>query len=145
MEKVQVFETRYDELAQRLCDPSVMMSPDLYAQVMKEYKSVEPLALVYKQYCRASREKSEAEELLEENSSDSEMCAMLREELDVLDAQLLHLTEEMKILLLPKDPNDDRNVIVEIRGGAGGEEAALFAAVLYRMKRNWVDSRRSTS
>ena len=132
-EKVQVFENRYDELAQKLCDPSVVSSPELYAETMKEYKSAEPLALKYKEYKKAVSEREETVEMLNESGSDREMEEMLEEELKMLDEKINIISDEMKILLLPKDPNDDRNVIIEIRGGAGGEEAALFAAVLFRM------------
>ena len=132
-EKVQVFENRYDELAQKLCDPSVVSSPELYAETMKEYKSAEPLALKYKEYKKAVSEREETVEMLNESGSDREMEEMLEEELKMLDDKISEISDEMKILLLPKDPNDERNVIIEIRGGAGGEEAALFAAVLFRM------------
>ena len=129
-DKVQVFESRYEELSQKLCDPSVVSSPDVYAEVMKEYKSVEPLALKYREYRKTLEEIKEIEEILNESDTDSEM---FEEEKKSLEEKLSSISEEMKILLLPKDPNDDRNVIIEIRGGAGGEEAALFAAVLFRM------------
>ena len=129
-EKVQVFESRYEELSQKLCDPSVVSSPELYAEVMKEYKSVEPLALKYREYRKISSDIEEIKEILNENDTDTEM---FEEEKQALEEKLESVSEEMKILLLPKDPNDDRNVIIEIRGGAGGEEAALFAAVLFRM------------
>ena len=129
-EKVQVFESRYEELSQKLCDPSVVSSPELYAEVMKEYKSDEPLALKYREYRKISSDIEEIKEILNENDTDTEM---FEEEKQALEEKLESVSEEMKILLLPKDPNDDRNVIIEIRGGAGGEEAALFAAVLFRM------------
>ena len=129
-EKVQVFENKYEELAQKLCDPSVVSSPDRYAQIMKEYKSVEPLALKYREYKKTLEDIAEIDEILSESGTDSEI---FEEEKQALEENLKSIEEEMKILLLPKDPNDDRNVIMEIRGGAGGEEAALFAAVLFRM------------
>ena len=129
-DRIQVFESRYEELSQKLCDPSVVSSPDIYAKVMKEYKSVEPLALKYREYRKILEEISEINELLTESGTDAEM---FEEEKKSLEEKLSSISEEMKILLLPKDPNDDRNVIIEIRGGAGGEEAALFAAVLFRM------------
>ena len=132
-EKVQVFENRYDELAQKLCDPSVVSSPELYSKTMKEYKSAEQLALKYKEYKKALSERAETAEMLNESDLDQDLSEMLEEELKMLDEKISIISDEMKILLLPKDPNDDRNVIVEIRGGAGGEEAALFAAVLFRM------------
>lgn len=132
-EKVEVFENRYEELSGKLCDPSVTSSPERYAETMKEYRAVEPIALKYREYKKALKEEQEARELLAENGNDKEMCSMLEEEIAEVSQKIEKLSEEIKILLLPKDPNDDRNVIVEIRGGAGGEEAALFASVLYRM------------
>lgn len=132
-ERVQVFETKYEELSEKLCDPSVTSSAERYTEVMKEYKAVEPIALKYREYKKTVAEINDVRELTEENRNDAEMSQMLSEELDMLETSLAGLENELKLLLLPKDPNDDRNVIVEIRGGAGGEEAALFAAVLYRM------------
>lgn len=132
-EKVQGIERRYEELSEKLCDPMVIASAERYREVMKEYKSIEPLALTYRAYQKAVSDRKEAKELLADNGQDAELSAMLNEEIAAAEQEIERLTGEMKLLLLPKDPNDDRNVIVEIRGGAGGEEAALFAAVLYRM------------
>ena len=132
-EKVQGIERRYEELSEKLCDPAVTSSAERYTEVMKEYKAIEPLALAYRSYQKAVSDKQEAQNLLEESGQDTELSAMLTEEIAAAEQIIDRLTAEMKLLLLPKDPNDDRNVIVEIRGGAGGEEAALFAAVLYRM------------
>ena len=133
IDRLQVFENRYEELSEKLCDPSVTSSAELYTEVMKEYKAVEPIALKYREYKNSVKELSEAIELLEENKNDSEMCDMISEEISELEERIPQIESELRILLLPKDPNDDKNVIVEIRGGAGGEESALFAAVLYRM------------
>ncbi len=132
-EKVEIFAERYEELSAKLCDPVVTSSPERYTETMKEYKAVEPVALKYKEYQQALADEKDTKELLEESGSDKELTQMLTEELAALRGTIERLTSELKILLLPKDPNDERNVIVEIRGGAGGEEAALFAAVLYRM------------
>ena len=133
IDRLQVFENRYEELSEKLCDPSVTSSAELYTEVMKEYKAVEPIALKYREYKNSVKELSEARELFEENKNDSEMCDMISEEISELEERIPQIESELRILLLPKDPNDDKNVIVEIRGGAGGEESALFAAVLYRM------------
>ena len=133
IDRLQVFENRYEELSEKLCDPAVTSSAELYTQVMKEYKAVEPVALKYREYKSCVNELSEARELFEENKNDSEMCDMISEEISELEERIPQIESELRILLLPKDPNDDKNVIVEIRGGAGGEESALFAAVLYRM------------
>ena len=133
-EKVQGIARRYEELSEKLCDPTVTSSPERYAEVMKEYKLLEPMAQAYAAYQKSVNDRDEAKELLLENGEqDAEMTAMLTEEIAAAEQEMERLTAEIKLLLLPKDPNDDRNVIVEIRGGAGGEEAALFAAVLYRM------------
>ena len=132
-EKVQAIEDRYEELAEKLCDPAVTASAKKYQEVMKEYKAVEPVALKYREYKNAEQALKDAREMLEENKNDSEMREMIAEEIAGLEETVPVIVSELKILLLPKDPNDDRNVIVEIRGGAGGEEAALFAAVLFRM------------
>ncbi len=133
IERLQVFEDRYEELSEKLCDPAVTSSPQRYAAVMKEYKAVEPVALAYRAYRQTLTEKDEAEELMADSGSDRELTALLAEEIDLLSRRAEEQKEELRLLLLPKDPNDDRNVIMEIRGGAGGEEAALFAAVLFRM------------
>lgn len=133
IDRLQVFENRYEELSEKLCDPSVTSSAELYTEVMKEYKAVEPVALKYREYKAAVKELSDAKELFEENKNDSDMCEMVSEEISGLEERIPQIESELRILLLPKDPNDDKNVIVEIRGGAGGEESALFAAVLYRM------------
>ena len=132
-ERVQAIEDRYEELAEKLCDPAVTSSAKKYQEVMKEYKAVEPVALKYREYKNAEQALKDAREMLEENKNDSEMREMIAEEIAGLEETVPVIVSELKILLLPKDPNDDRNVIVEIRGGAGGEEAALFAAVLFRM------------
>ncbi|MBQ8135599.1 MAG: peptide chain release factor 1 [Clostridia bacterium] len=131
-DKLKVFENKYEEISARLCDPEVASSAEKYTASMKELKSVEPIALKFREYKTFKKELADAEEMFSAES-DSELKEMIGEEIAELKSREEILTEELKILLLPKDPNDDRNVIVEIRGGAGGEEAALFAAVLYRM------------
>ena len=131
-DKLEIFESKYEELSARLCDPAVAGSSEKYTETMKELKGVEPVALKYREYKKCMEELSQAKELLT-GEDDAQLRALAQDEVSQLSAELSRLTEELKLLLLPKDPNDDRNVIIEIRGGAGGEEAALFAAVLYRM------------
>lgn len=133
IEKLKVFATRYEELSNRLCDPTVIGDNEKYTAVMKEYKTLEPIVLKYKEYQQTLENIEEAKLILSDESADKELQDMADEELKENKNRLEELNEEIKILLLPKDPNDERNVIVEIRGGAGGEEAALFAGVLYRM------------
>lgn len=142
-DKLAVFEKRYEELNQKLYDPAVAADPELYAKIMKEYKALEPVAQKYKEYKTAQQNAEEARQILNEGSQDKELKEMAEQELARSKEELVILSEELKLLLLPKDPNDSRSVIVEIRGGAGGEEAALFCGVLFRMysmyaeKRGW--------
>lgn len=131
-DKLKVFENKYEELSSRLCDPQVASSAEKYTETMKELRAVEPVALKYREYKDCKAELDGAKEMLAEEN-DSELKDMIESEISQLEKRISDIGEELKILLLPKDPNDERNVIVEIRGGAGGEEAALFAAVLYRM------------
>lgn len=132
-EKIKIFSKRYDELNNRLYDPSVAADPNEYSKVMKEVKSIEAIVLKYREYKEILKAMDEAREIIEDSSSDKDFREMAMSEIDDCKEKLPEITEELKILLLPKDPNDSRNVIMEIRGGAGGEEAALFCGVLYRM------------
>lgn len=132
-EKIEIFSKRYDELNNRLYDPSVAADPNEYSKVMKEVKSIEAIVLKYREYKEILKAMDEAREIIEDSSSDKDFREMAMAEIDDCKEKLPEITEELKILLLPKDPNDSRNVIMEIRGGAGGEEAALFCGILYRM------------
>ena len=131
-DKIEIFDKRYSELSQRLYEPSVAANPDEFQKVMKELKSIEEIVLTYRDYKSAAESEKESLEILSE-TSDPELKELAQAELDEAKASIETLSEKLKILLLPKDPNDERNVIVEIRGGAGGEESALFSAVLFRM------------
>lgn len=143
LEKLAVFEKRFEELTHKLYDGAVAADPERYTQIMKEFRTLEPIALKYREYKEAQERQTQAKELLREQGIEKELKEMAEQEQAEAKAQADALEEELKILLLPKDPNDDRNVIVEIRGGAGGEEAALFCSVLFRMysmyaeKRGW--------
>ncbi len=131
-EKIEIFDKRYSELSQKLYEPSVAADPEQYQKTMKELKSIEEIVLTYREYKQAVKSQDESIEILEE-SGDSDLKELAQLELDEAKQNIEELSEKLKILLLPKDPNDERNVIVEIRGGAGGEESALFSAVLFRM------------
>ncbi len=139
-EKLAMLEERYNEIEGRLADPAVYGDPQLLASLQKEQKEMEAVVEAYRAYCRAKQNGADALEMLE--SGDREMKELAQEELDSAKAEMERLTKELHVLLLPKDPNDDKNVIVEIRAGAGGEEAALFAGVLYRMYTMYADRRR---
>ena len=139
-ERLGSTESRYEEINQRLMDPSVVSDPKKYAELMKEYKNLTPIVEKYRQYRQAQSDLEEAETLLEEGGLDKDFKELITEQLTENKKLVEQYGEELKILLLPKDPNDDRNVIVEIRGGAGGEEAALFANSLYRMYSMYADT-----
>ena len=132
-ENLAVFERRYRELGRRLCDPAVAADPQACGRLTKEYKELEPIVAAWRALCKARKDEAEAKQILAEGGGDRELREMAQEQLGAAQADQARLTEKLKVLLLPKDPNDGRNVIVEIRAGAGGEEAALFAAVLFRM------------
>ncbi len=127
-ERIEIFDKRYAELNRRLYEPDVAANPDEYQKVMKEIKSIEEIVLTYRDYKAAQQTERDSLEILNDNS-DSELKELAQLELDEAKETIERLSEQLKILLLPKDPNDERNVIVEIRGGAGGEESALFSAL----------------
>ena len=133
IEKLEGIEERLSAINEQLCDPSVVSDQKLYASLMKEAKHLTPIVETFAAYKKIKSANEQARELLNESGTDRELRQMAQEEFEETAAKLETLHEELKILLLPRDPNDDKNVIVEIRGGAGGEEAALFAASLYRM------------
>ena len=132
-ENIQVFEKRYEELNQKLCDPTILADPAVYAELMKEHKSITPIVEKYREYKHAEDSEAEALALLEESGLEKELRELAEQELEQAKKDIARTSDELKILLLPRDPNDEKNVIMEIRGGAGGEEAALFSAVLFRM------------
>ena len=138
-EKIEIFDKRYSELNRKLYEPSVAADPEAYRKIMKEIKSIEEIVLTYRDYKAALQTEQESLEILE--GGDSELRELAQMELDDAKEKIDELSEQLKILLLPKDPNDDRNVIVEIRGGAGGEESALFSAVLFRMYTMYAEKR----
>ena len=124
-------ERRYEEIAFRLSDPATM--PDAYAGLMKDYKELTPLVESYRQYRQLEFQVREARDLLEAGGEDPEFLAMIQQESRENCQKLEELEENIKLLLLPKDADDEKSVILEIRAGAGGEEAALFAHSLFRM------------
>ena len=131
----------YEELMLMLGDPDVTQDTKRFTKLMKEQADLAPIVEAYKQYKQAKQDVEDSLAMLEEES-DEEMREMAKEELADAKKRIEDLEHELKILLLPKDPNDDKNIILEIRAGAGGDEAALFAAELYRMYTNYADSQR---
>ncbi len=140
-DKLEDLLIRFEEILNMLNDPSVIADQQRFQKLLKEQGSLQPLVDAYKDYkkCRQTIEDSLA--MLEEES-DEDMREMLKEELSDARKEIEGLEQRLKILLLPKDPNDDKNVIVEIRAGAGGDEAALFAAEIYRMYVHYAESQR---
>ncbi len=132
-EKLKLTEQKYEEISRKLTDMEVISDNKLYTSLMKEYKNLTPIVDKYREYVRCKKTMEDAKELLDEAGGDREMKELAQLEFDESREALEALGEELKILLLPKDPNDDKNVIIEIRGGAGGEEASLFAGSLFRM------------
>lgn len=132
-EKLSSVEERYEDISTRLSDPAVISDNEKYRSLMKEYKNLTPIVEKYREYRKACASHEEAAELLEEGGQDRDFREIVEEQYRESQEEMDRTGEELKILLLPKDPNDDKNVIMEIRGGAGGEEAALFAHSLMRM------------
>ncbi len=128
-EKLEVVEKRYDELTNQIADPEIIANTGEWQKLMKEHSSIEEIVEKYREYKNTLKSMEEAKELME----DPEMKELAEEEYYASKEKIPTIEEELKFLLIPKDPNDDKSVICEIRGGAGGEEAALFAGTLFRM------------
>lgn len=140
-DKLEDILTRLEEIMSELSEPGVTSDPARFQKLMKEQAELQPIADAYKEYKACQQTAEESVAMLEEES-DEEMREMLKEELSDAKKRIGELEYELKILLLPKDPNDSKNVIVEIRAGAGGDEAALFAAEIYRMYVKYAESQR---
>ena len=139
-EKLKLLSVKYDEIAEKLADPEIYSDPSRLAALQKEYKELSEVVTLYREYLAAEAGADDAEAMIADGDADIKELA--REEYKICREKMASLTEQLKLALLPKDPNDDKNIIVEIRGGAGGEEAALFAGVLYRMYGMYADRRR---
>ena len=140
-DKLEDLLIRYEELMSELSEPDVANNPERFRKLMKEQSDILPIVEAYKEYKQCKQNIEDSLAMLEEES-DEEMRELAKEELNDAKNRVAELENELKILLLPKDPNDDKNVIVEIRAGAGGDEAALFAAEIYRMYVKYAESRR---
>ena len=140
-DKLEDLVRRFEEITTELTEPSVVNDQNRFRKLMKEQSDLQPLVDAYTEY-RKCQETVEDSLAMLESESDDEMREMLKEEMSDAKKRIIELEQEMKILLLPKDPNDEKNVIVEIRAGAGGDEAALFAAEVYRMYVHYAESRR---
>lgn len=141
LNKLNFTEAKYDELTMKISDPSVMANQKEWQKLCKEHADLEEVVIKFKEYKKAEEDIEFNKELIE-TESDKELKEMAQEELKELVVNKERLAEELKVLLIPKNPNDDKNVFVEIRGGAGGDEAALFAANLFRMYTRYAENRR---
>ncbi len=131
-DRLAEFINRHEELSSLINDPDIIADQTRWQALMKEYSTVTPIAEKYREYCDAKKAVEEAIEMLDDNP-DEEFRELLKEELAENKTKLAETEQELRLMLIPKDPNDDKNVIMEIRGGAGGDEAALFAGDLFRM------------
>ena len=139
LQKLKSAEEKYIDIENELAKPDIFSNQEEYTRLMKEYKNLTPVIEKFREYKKVESDMNDAREMLDEQL-DTDMREMVNEEFKTCQKNLEVLLDELKILLLPRDPNDDKNVIVEIRAGAGGEEAALFAAVLYRMYSMYAES-----
>ena len=142
LEKLSFIEDRYDELSKKIADPDVISDQAVFAKLCKEQSDISPIVEKYREFKALNETIQENEELISDSETDKELKELAEEEIKESKQKIEAINEELKILLLPKDPNDDKSVIVEIRGGAGGEEAALFAYNLYRMYTMYAETRR---
>jgi len=130
--RLEKIERQFEDLEQRLTDPEVIRDQELYQKSRKEHADLAPLVQAFRRYRQVQKELADSQDLLKDEA-DEELKALAREEIDSLKEKAAALEEELRLLLLPKDPNDEKNVLLEIRAGTGGEEAALFVADLFRM------------
>ncbi len=144
-DKLDSVVNRYEQIGVELTRPEIVSNNEIFRKLMKEHSELTPIVEKYREYVAAKNTEKETLELLNEAGLDKELKELAEEELKQAKEDIVTFADELKILLLPKDPNDDKNVIVEIRGGAGGEEAALFAGSLYRMYSMYAESRRWTT
>lgn len=141
-EKLSFIEERYEELSKKISDPEVISDQNLFAKLCKEQSDIAPIVEKYREYKSLTDAIAESEEILSDPSADKDFKELAEEEIKESKQRIEEIDGELKILLLPKDPNDDKSVIVEIRGGAGGDEAALFAGDLFRMYTMYAEANR---
>ena len=141
-DKLSAIEERYNELSEKVSDPAVIADSANFAKLCKEQSDIAPIVEKYREYKSCKDTIAEGEEIIADPDMDKEMKELAEEEIKDAKERIESLSQELKILLLPKDPNDDKSVIVEIRGGAGGDEAALFAGDLFRMFTMYAEANR---
>ena len=142
LQKLESLERKYEELGRLISDPAVLAVPEQYREHARAFSELEEIISVYREYRRTLKEIAEAQEIVRSGGGDPSLVDMAREELDTLEGQRAEQESRLRVLLIPKDPNDEKSVIIEVRAGTGGEEAALFAAELFRMFSRYADKRR---
>lgn len=141
LDKLSSIEDRYNEIEKQVIDPEVIADIETWQKLMKEHAGIQDIVFKYREFVKIRQDLEDSKELLREKL-DHDMNEMVKEEIKELESALAVVEEEIRVLLIPKDPNDHKNVIVEIRGGAGGDEAALFAGVLFRMYSRYAERNR---
>ena len=132
-QKLEAVEKRFEELTEKISDPEIIANQNEWREFMKEHAELEPIVEKYREYKKVQKQYDDAKEIVEDSTMDKELKELAEIEMMEAKEKLPQLEEDIKILLIPKDKDDDKNVICEIRAGAGGEEAALFAGTLFRM------------
>ena len=132
-QKLEAVEKRFEELTQKISDPNVIANQNEWREFMKEHAELEPIVEKYREYKKVEKQYNDAKELVDDSTTEKDLKDLAEMEMLEAKEKLPQIEEEIKILLIPKDKDDDKNVICEIRAGAGGEEAALFAGTLFRM------------
>ncbi len=140
-DKLEFIEEKYEDLTFKISDPNIINDQSIWQKYMKEHAEIEPIVMKYREYKKVNEGIAESKEIIEE-SSDEELRDLAKMELSELEESMEGIQSDLKLLLIPKDPNDEKNVIVEIRAGAGGDEAAIFAANLFRMYTMYSEKRR---
>lgn len=141
LDKLKSIEKRFNEVSEDISNPDIINNQELYTELIKEHSHLEPIVIAYKKYADVMEQLESNKEMLND-SDDDDFKEMILEDISLLNEQKEELEQEIKILLIPKDPNDDKNVIVEIRAGVGGDEAALFAGDLLRMYTRYAERNR---
>ncbi|MCP4456685.1 MAG: peptide chain release factor 1 [Cytophagales bacterium] len=141
IDKLEAIKRRFEEVGQLIVQPDAMADMDKYSKLNKEYRDLEKIVFKYDEYSQALADRKGAKEVLDKEK-DPEFRKMAKAELEELQPAIEELEDEMKVMLIPKDPNDSKNVILEIRAGTGGDEAAIFVGDLFRMYKNYADSRK---
>lgn len=141
LDRLSFIENKYDELSFKIADPQVMNDQKEWQKLVKEHSDLQDIVMAYRELMKHRQELEDNQTMLSENSLDPEMKEMFQEDNKSLEDEIARIESEIQIMLIPKDPNDERNVFVEIRGGAGGDEAALFAHSLYRLYVKYAESK----